>query len=114
MQEGNVEALGALAGSSVDQTDTLFGSISQAGCDVVGLESDVVYTTAAAVLLYEFCYSALFAGGFQKFQLNLTDAEEGSLDFLVFYNLDVVAFQAKYIFVIRNSFLRCVRFVLIP
>ena len=103
MQESDVQALCALAGSCIDKAYALALGVCQAGSHVFGLESDVMHTSAAAVLLYELGDGALFAGGFQKLQLNFANLEESSFNLLVLYNLDVVSFKTQYVLVKRNS-----------
>ena len=101
VQECNLQAVGTLAGSLVDEAETLCVAEGQrVGYTILHLEGDVVDATAAVV--QELLYGALGSCGFQQFQLHLTHLHEGGLHFLVFYHFFLVDVQTQDILEIRT------------
>ena len=96
MQEGNVQAIGTLAGSFVDKADALLvahgQSLAHAILNLEGYVMDTA-TTVVEILLD----GALGARGLQQLQLHLTNLHEGGLHFLVLNNFGLVNFQAQYV-----------------
>ena len=92
MEECDVQTVGTVTGSLVDEADAL--AVAHGECfahTVFNLEGNMV--NALATVVEELLNGAFGACGLQEFQLNFADLEESSLYLLVFYNLDVVALQ---------------------
>ena len=66
------------------------------------LEGDVVY--AAASVVEEFLYGALGTGWFEELYLDFAYAEEGCLDFLVFYYFFFVELETEDVGVVGKGF----------
>lgn len=96
MQESDVQTVGTLAGSLVDEADALFVTHGQSlAYSVLNLESYVVDATAAVV--EEFLNGTFGARGFQQLQFHFTHFQESGFYFLVFYDLCLVHFQTQYV-----------------
>ena len=103
MEEGNVEAFGALAWSLVNEADALLADLGQSfGYTVLNAEGYVVHALVA--LVEPLLDGALGACRLQEFQLHLTALQESGLYFLVFYNLDVVTLQTQHVLKVRQAF----------
>ena len=104
MEEGNVQALGTLAGSLVDKADagsiTLGKSFSYA---IFYGKCYVVYTSA--LVLDELGDGALLRCGLEELNLGFAYHKERGAHLLVFYCLDVVALQTQYVLVVGECLL---------
>ena len=103
VQEGDAQALGALARGLVDKADAQFLGLFQVAFDVLDAEGDVVHAAAPVVVLDELGDGAFGAGGLQKFDFGLAAAQESGLHFLVGDFFDGVALGAKQFFKERNG-----------
>ena len=90
VQERNHEVLCAFAWSLVNELDTGCFALCKTISYVVYVESDVVHTAAAAVLLDELGNGGLRAGRLQKLDLYLANLEESRTDLLILYDLNTV------------------------
>ena len=101
MQECDVEAVSTFAGSGINEADSLLIALGKRTCHAVfNAEGHMVYALVA--LVEPFLDGALGACGLEEFQLDLTDLEEGSLNFLILDHFGLVTFQSKDIFEIRQ------------
>ena len=104
VQESDVEAFGALAGSLVDEAAALGLDFGEGvGHAVLDGESDVLDAAAAAVVGDELGDRAVLAGAFEELDFGLAYLEEGGAHFLVSHFFDGEAFEAEHVFVERNG-----------
>ena len=75
MQEGDIEAFGALARGFVDQLHTLFFKLGQVGLQAI--DGDRQMLDALAFLLDELADWAFRIGRFKQFDLRLANLKEG-------------------------------------
>lgn len=95
VEECDVEAFGALAGSFVDEAAAFGFDFVERVLHAVGdCECHVLYATAAAVVFDEFRDGAFGCGAFEEFELGLAYFEEGGANFLVGNFFDCEALQA--------------------
>ena len=96
VQECDVQTIGTIAGSLVDEANALLVAHSQSlGDTILDLKGNVVNTLATIV--QELLYGAFGASGFQQFQLNFANLQESGLYFLVLNNFGLVNLQAQYV-----------------
>ena len=102
MQESNLQTVSALAGSLVDEADTLAVALSESFSHaVLDAESDMMNAATAVVEIL--LNSAFWACGLQQFQLHFANLQEGGLDLLVFNNFGLVALQTQNVFEIGKN-----------
>ena len=107
MNESDIEAFGAFAGSFVYYAAAFFFYLGKSvGNSVLYSECYVLDAAAAPVFLYEFGYGAFGRGGLEKLYFGLAYLEEGCAYFLVGYFFNCKAFETKKIFVKRNGFVK--------
>ena len=107
MQEGDVQALSALAGMCVNHAATLFLYLVQCVLHaVLNGKSNVLDTTTTTVLLDELSDCALGGSCLQQLNLGLTDLEECGPYFLVSNFFNSKALEAQHFLVERNSLLK--------
>ena len=103
MEERDVEAFSAAAGSLVDNAATFFLNFSEGvSYAVLDGESDVLDAATTAVLFDKFGDCAVFGSAFEELNLCLTDLEEGGANFLVSYFFDGEAFETEHVFIERD------------
>ena len=96
VKECDVEAVGTVSGSLVDEANAF--AVAHCQCfahSVFHLEGYVMNALAAVV--EELLYGAFGAGGFQKLKLHFANLQEGCLYFLVFYNFCLVNLQSEHV-----------------
>jgi len=107
MQEGDIQALSALAGVCVDDTATLLLNLVQGVLyTVFDGKCNVLDATTATVLLDELGDSALGGSSLEKLNLGLTYLEEGGLYLLVGYFFNGKALDAQHVLVERNCLVK--------
>ena len=78
MEESDLQAVGAFAGSFVDSADSLLLTLCESfGYAALYCECHMVHAALAAVLLDEFGDGAVGAGGFEELDLCVAYLEEG-------------------------------------
>ena len=100
MQEGDGQALGALAGGLVDQADALGLGVGELLLDVLAGQRHVV--NADTAVFDELGDRGLLRRGLQQFDLGLPQHEERRADLLIGHLLDGVTLQSQYVFPIGN------------
>jgi hypothetical protein len=106
MQESDVEALGTLAGMSVDNAATLLLYLVQSVLHAIfNGKCNVLDATTATVLLDELGDSALGGSSLQKLNLGLTYLEKGGPYLLVSNFFNSKALEAQHVLVEWNGFL---------
>jgi len=96
MQEGDVQAIGTLAGSLVNQTDALCITLGNGvGNTILYLEGYMVNTTTA--IIKELLNGTFGASGLEEFDFDFANLHEGCLNLLVFYNFGLVNLQTQNI-----------------
>ena len=91
MQECYHQVLGTLARLQVNKLQTCLLGLLKSLCNILYIESNVVDTASASVLLNELGYCRLRASRLQKFNLCLANLEESGLNLLVCNFLNAVA-----------------------
>ena len=104
VEEGDLKAVGTLAGGFVDSADTLFLAFSQSvGYTILNGECHVVHTSLATVFLDELGDSRVGGSGFEELDLGVAHLEESGGHLLVFHDFLFVALQAEYVFIVLDS-----------
>lgn len=94
MKECDVQAVSAVAGSLVDETDALAVAHSESFAHtILNLEGNMV--NALAAIVEELLYGAFGACGLQELQLHFANLHESGLYLLVFYNFCFVNLQTE-------------------
>ncbi len=107
VEEGDVEPFGALPGGLVDEAATFLLSFSQGvGYSILDGESDVLDSTASAVVGDELGDGALRGGTLEELDFSLSDLEKGGLYFLVFNFFDGKTLKAENVLVEGDCFLQ--------
>lgn len=89
-----MEAVSALSGSLVDETDALLVAHGEGFAHAVfHLEGNMV--NASATIVQELLDGAFGASRLQEFELHLTHLQESGLYLLVFYNFSFVNLQSE-------------------
>lgn len=105
VEEGDVEALGALAGSLVDEAAALFFQFAQGVGHAVGdVQGHVLNAAAAAVVGNELADGAVVRRALEQLDFGLADAEKCGAHLLVGNFFDCEALDAQHVLVERNGF----------
>ncbi len=104
MQEGDVQAFGALARGLVDQLHAAGGQLVQIGLQARCAESDVL--DALTLLLDELADRAFRIGRLEQLDLRLADLEERRANLLLLDLLDGIALHAQLLFPERDGFVK--------
>ena len=103
MQESDVQAFRAFAWSLVYQADTGVFYFSQCVCHTV-FDGESYVMDACTFVFDELGNGAFGRSRFEKFDFSIAYFQKSGSYFLVFHCLNVVAFQAQYIFLVRKGF----------
>ena len=107
MQEGDVQALGSLAGLCVNDAATLLLYLVQCvGNAVLNGKSNVLDTTTATVLLDELGDGTLGGGSLEQLNLGLTHLEESGPYLLILNFFNGKALEAQHVLIERNGLLK--------
>ena len=96
MQEGNVQTIGTLARSLVNEAYALLVTHGKSFAHTI-LHLECYMMNATSAVVQELLYGALGACGLQQFQFNLANLQEGSLYLLVFHHFGLVDIKSQYI-----------------
>ena len=107
MQEGDVQALSALAGLCVNNAATLLLYLVQCILNaILNCKCNVLDAATATVLLDELGDSALGSGCFEKLNLGLAHLEESGRYLLVSNFFNGKALESQHVLVERNGLLK--------
>jgi hypothetical protein len=107
VNEGDVKALSAFAGSLVENATVLvLNLLESVSHTILNAESDVLDAATATVLLNELSDSAVGAGSLKKLNLGLTNFEESGAYVLVLYLFDCEAFETEKFLIKRYSLIK--------
>ena len=94
MKECDVQSVGTIAGSLVNEADALLVAHGESfAYAILNLEGNMV--NALATVVEELLYGAFGASGLQELQLHFAHLQEGGLYLLVFYNFSLVNLQTE-------------------
>ena len=104
VEEGDEFVGGACERFVVDELATGVLGLRELAFDIVGGEGHVMHA-AVGIFLEELGDGTFRGGRFEEFEMGFADVEKGGADFLARHFLDVLAFQAEGVLVIRNGIL---------
>lgn len=105
VEEGNVEAFGALAGSLVYEAAAFFFKFAQGVGHAVGdVQGHVLNAAATAVVGNELADGAVVRRALEQLDFGLADAEKCGAHLLVGNFFDSEALDAQHVLVERNGF----------
>lgn len=105
MEKGDKFPGGTLKGFLVDEAAAGVARLCKLALNVIGGKGDVM-NSAVRIFFQKFRNRALGRGGFEEFDMRLTDAEKCRADFLISDFLHVLALQAQRFFVEGNCIIK--------
>jgi hypothetical protein len=102
VQEGNLQAVGTIAGSLVDKAYAIGVTLSQSFCyTILNLEGNVM--NATATIVKELLYGTLGTCWLEQLNLHFANLEESGLYLLVLNNLFLVELQTENVGIVGEN-----------